>query len=206
MADNIPHELSLKSLWFIQRRELQSQDKYNEDIAKELLCRNHKTIEDMTYKEFDKEQLNKTISQITENFTQEKKQRYWDQIYLVYKQAVTSNYLPMNPVLDVYQNLTNKLLKEQQEVRNALTKKQLSINEQIKLLTIRGGVSSPDWDNTSSLKTIIIAFRLFTAIPAKEMCALCWEDVFFIAEYGIYQVQITKHTNEQSKRNRMGTT
>jgi|GEM_PF-2072759 len=197
--ENISHELSLKSLWFIQRRELQSQDKYNEDIAKEILCRNHKIIEEMTYKEFDKEQLSKAISQITENFTQEKKQRYWDQIYLVYKQSVTSNYLPMNPILDVYQNLSNKLLKEQQEVRNALTKKQLSINEQIKLLTKRGGVSSPDWDNTSSIKTIIIAFRLFTAIPAKEMCALKWEDVVYIAEYGIYQVQITKYTNEQEQ-------
>lgn len=197
--ENIPQELSLKSLWFIQRRELQSQDKYSEDIAKELLCTNHKIIEDMTYKEFDKEQLNQAISQITENFTQEKKQRYWDQIYLVYKQAVTSNYLPMNPVLDVYQNLSNKLLKEQQEVRNALTKKHLSINEQIKLLTKRRGVISPDWDNTSSIKTIIIAFRLFTAIPAKEMCALCWEDVVYISEYGIYQVQITKYTNEKEQ-------
>lgn len=197
--DNIPQELSLKSLWFIQRRELQSQDKYSEAIAKELLCTNHKIIEDITYKEFDKEQLNKAISQITEKFTQEKKQRYWDQIYLVYKQAVTSNYLPMNPVLDVYQNLSNKLLKEQQEVRNALTKKQLSINEQIKLLTSRGGAVARNWDNTSSIKTIIIAFRLFTAIPAKEMCALSWEDVAYIPEYGIYQVQITKYTNDKEQ-------
>ena len=197
--ENNPHELSLKSLWFIQRRELQSLNKYNEDVAKELLCSNHKIIEDMTYKEFDKEQLSKAIAQITENFTQEKKQRYWDQIYLVYKQAVTSNYLPMNPIIDVYQNLSNKLLKEQQEVRNALTKKQLSINEQIKLLTKRGGVIARDWDNTSNIKTIIIAFRLFTAIPAKEMCALSWEDVAYIPEYGIYQVQITKYTNDQEQ-------
>ena len=197
--ENNLHELSLKSLWFIQRKELQSQNKYNDDVAKELLCSNHKIIEDMTYKEFDKEQLSKAISQITENFTQEKKQRYWDQIYLVYKQAVTSNYLPMNPVIDVYQNLSNKLLKEQQEVRNALTKKQLSINEQIKLLTQRGGVSARNWDNTSSIKTIIIAFRLFTAIPAKEMCALSWEDVAYIPEYGIYQVQITKYTSDKEQ-------
>ena len=73
---------------------------------------------------------------------------------------------------------------EQYEVRNALTKKHLTIEEQRQL--------TRQYESASELEIIIILFRLFTAIPVKEMLAIRYGEINKIKDYGFYQVDIVK--------------
>lgn len=197
-------DLSLKSLWFVEREELLRQDKYDDDLAKSVFCKGNSLIENLTYNTFNTSDFRSIMSELTEGMTREAGGKIWEQINLIFCVGVDNNHLPFNPVASLISEVRKTISEEQQEVRNALTKKHFSIQEQKKLLIDEEVTEKNTWTNSNDFKTLIICFRLFTGIQPREMSALKWSDIKYCKDYGFYQVQITKFWSKDGKHNVYG--
>ncbi len=190
-------DLSLKSLWYVNRNELFMTNGYEDDVCRVIFNSKYLIGSVKCESIFDGAFL-EAIKQLIDDFgTVGEKEKVVKQLYKLFNVLIIKDVVSFNPFSDILRNITNRMEEEQYEVRNALTKKNLSMMEQRKML--RGIVSDGDWRYTDNLKLIIVFFRLFTAVPIREMMALNWGDIQYNKDYDFTQVSITRAIDRKGK-------
>lgn len=180
--------LSIKTLWYINRSRLLLNKDYNDDLCRNIFISEDKRRACLFCSDFLSDEKNSVacLFDINERLTKKAEDdiKIIRQLYIVFSLFVVEKYIKINPFRLLYEECSARMSVEQYEVRNALTKKHLTIEEQRQL--------TKQFESASELEIIIILFRLFTAIPVKEMLAIRYGEINKIKDYGFYQVDIVK--------------
>lgn len=180
--------LSLKTLWYLFRDDLQMQAKYDDEVCMKMFVNERNDLQNLNYLDL----LTGGKSGAVETFLADKEaegKEYVKQLDLLFSKLIKDKVFRVNPFKEIAADYSNRMSEEQYEVRNALVKKNLSIKQQRQLLV--GSCQRNDWQESEDFKTLVIAFRLFTGIPVREMLALKWADVIENKDYQFYQIKVT---------------
>lgn len=210
--------LSLKTLWFCCRKMLYSCVSYNDEFAMELFCRESQRISDVPVSDCSEKSIRDAIeADAVEGFGTQ----LWSLLYLIFKVAVENGLAEKNPFASMlsvvrqkyreglYQlnaNLKKSSFTDEEERRlvdwlmeeipmptrllNAYSK--LSVQKlKAEPLALPRCVMESEW--------LLGAFSLFTGLPLREVCPLCWGDLHEIGSVGGMQVYITKHLNKANQ-------
>jgi hypothetical protein len=114
------------------------------------------------------------------------------------KAAVTLKYLYKNPIPALLPEISKKASKELQNLRNALTKKTFTVDEEHRIMDFICADSDVSFGSRKAKNYevesiwLLGAIRLFTGLSIREVCALTWADFNKIAYLDCYQFQIYK--------------
>lgn len=197
--------LSLKTVWFICRRNLLKSGKYDEGVAKRLFCGAYQELSDVIPSFAWYDDYIQAMEHLFECEPQEIQLRYWQQLSLILETAVRERFIRFNSVAAIVRKLSSQLTEEQREVRNALVKKTFTMDEERKMLEfICARVKGADGSATArrfEVESIwlIGAIRLFTGMSVREICALQWSDFVRIPNMKAYQFLVTKAVSDDGK-------
>ena len=188
--------LTLKSLWYIKISALRTFNTYDETLWITLFETNS-DVPKLTYTDFLSGHNISVLEDYLNGMDSQSKKSYLIQFSLLFDTLINDKEFRYNPFKGMLSDIDNRMSAEQYEVRNALVKKNLSISQQINLL--QNTCHSESWEHSESFKTLIIFFRLFTAIPIREMVALNWNNLKYVDEYRFYQIQIVMRIDSDKK-------
>ncbi len=197
------HELSLKTLWFINRSDLQKYINYDDSFFVRLFNDDEFELKDMSNNELMADNIKTSLyyAQLKDK-TVEEQMRNIFQLNILFSYLFQERIFIVNPVRDLYKDLSNRMEEEQYEVRNALTKKHFSIEEQIKLLDSTG--KRRLWIDSVEYETIVLMFRLLMPVPVAEMLPLTWKDLEYVEDYGFYRINIYKKISRSGEESMYG--
>lgn len=191
-------DLSIKTLWFINRNDLLKTNGYNDELCKEIFNSKY-SIGSVKCEGIFEGAFLDAVDQLLDNYdTVEGKERVVKQLHKLFNILVIKDIVSFNPFSDILRDIDNRMEEEQYEVRNALTKKNLSLKEQIKMMQCL--TSDGTWQYSDDLQVIAVSFRLFTAMPIREMLALNWGDIQYNKEYGFSQASVTRAIDRKGKQ------
>ena len=191
---NLP--VSLKTLWVVVRNQLKEDKQYDEEIMDELFVYGGKELADY---DVEKNELDNLIHLLKEKMQlNEIPTIYFIQLNALFSVAKKEGIIKYNPLSEIMGAVKKRASERQQEVRNALTKKHFSEEEEKRLfvyLTEREFCSELNKeiprcviDSGAMLSTI----RLFTGMSLREACALQWKDFVKVDGTDEYQLKVSK--------------
>lgn len=125
--------------------------------------------------------------------------KYWEQLSIILDVAVQSKFLRVNPVERYIREMSVRATQAQREVRNALSKKTFTHEEEVKILNYICGDTQRTCGQRVAKRyeidsiSIATAICFYTGMEFCEVCALTWRD-FMCTESNTYQFAITKLT------------
>ncbi len=200
-ADRL-YELSIKSLWYINRKKMSNMDSYNEEIFREAFS-GESAIGNMKCIDFVKGDTALYLEKLLTGKTTLEKADYIKQFHKLFSMLVQQKVIMFNPMTNMLKELYNRMEDEQYEVRNALTKKNLLIEEQIAML--KNTECAHIKTEIRLLHMLIVYFRLLTPVPVREMLALNWSDLCINDDYRFMQVSVTRLIERDNKSTIYGT-
>lgn len=199
-------DLSLKTIWFCSRFALMAKSGYDDTISKNMFDTNAElanlkigmaSLDDYKSSMLPALKIS-TVSSL----------RLWQQLNLILNHAEKEHYISHNPIREyVSTTLTNQATKEQQEVRNALVKKHLTLEEERTILKFMSRNTSIRLHGTRIYRELYVvesiwllgAIRLYTGLSVREACALTWGDLLENKALGFYQFAITKIVDDDGR-------
>ena len=184
--------LSLKTLWYLYRNKLLEKcDAYDDEFCKQMFTNNsnqNNPLSDIKYNDIPVG--TKAQEKIIDDINTDDEKRCIVQLYNLINCLIQDKIFRVNPFQEMMAALSNRMSEEQMEVRNALTKKNMSIGEQRLLLS--ASEKEETWWLSEGLKALVAGLRLLSGIPVREMLALLWSDMVENVDYGFYQMKVTK--------------
>lgn len=186
-----PETLTLKTVWYCNRRYLLEQCKYDDSLAIEMFCSERQDLSDLVIGQATAE----TVSDALNATLPEPKcsqSKYHRLLYSIFQIAKERGYLPSNPLPVKMTSYTNDMEQAMKALRAALKKDFLS-HEELKLILNflfepMGRQQTPRVVQDSSW---LIAFiRLCTGMPLREICALNWRHFHKIGGHNAWQFYI----------------
>lgn len=183
---------SFKTAWFVFRKKLNDKSRYNDDIAKVIFDSDEmNAFGKMTIRSFDGDIVNEMLEK---DYDWISKRKLVEQLRTIFT-SLGKELFSHNPMQKYLARATTRLSEEQFEVRSAYVKRQLSLDEQKKLL------SQDRYEELEQEKNYLITeTKLFTGISTKELCALKWSDVDRLTHYGLYYVLVYKYVEYDSHK------
>ena len=192
------HTLSLKTIWFCCRPELQQRPAYHDDLSKELFCGGTQNLSNLVPFSAKDSDFQQCMSAVFHTNWDDIPLAYWKQLDLILHYAAQSGYIYQNPVSGLMPILSTQASQTQREVRNALTKKSFTNEEEWRMVRF---LMAPTKEKValrnvrryeSDSLLLAGAIRLFTGMSTREVCALTWRDFVKIPETDRYQLLISK--------------
>ena len=127
-------ECSLKTIWLCCRSRLLARRDYRDDIARNVLfCSGHNPLSALCpVGANDEEYRNAMQSVIPEDSVAVVK--FWQQLNIIMRVAEESNYIQTNPIPALLVEISNRASKELHNLRNMLTKKTFTFEEEARIL------------------------------------------------------------------------
>lgn len=194
--------LTLKTLWYIYRPMLLQNNQYDDDFCRNLFEDTRFFLKDRMHEEFINGAANKDLKKYFYNKTLSEQTECINQLYLLFSLLFKERVFLINPISELKRELSTRMDEEQYEVRNALTKKYFTIEEQISLLN--SGHKRKTWIDSRSYETFVIMFRLLSSVPILEMLALTWKDIEEVKDYGFYKLNVFKKVNRVGEKKVFG--
>lgn len=185
-------QMSFKTAWFCLRSKLLTKYGYHEDLVLELFSRGDdlvllqiSTNNPVAYED--------AMANLFEGKDAIPK-KYWDQILLILNAAKDTGFIEHNMLSHYIVNVTNRMTKRQQEVRNALVKKTFKAEEE-KLLLNDALNQKQDYSAWMETNPRYIALPLAAmAVPdIREAVAVRWMDLVHNNNLGSYHIQIVQY-------------
>lgn len=192
------HVLTVKSLWFICRKELLSRISYDDSIALRMFCGTDQTLSDLVCGVSTPEDFAAAIEAVCGAAGKKE----WLQLYLIYQVAVDEGILEQNPLTSIMRTVKEHDRKRMYMLNAALRKCHFTDREERRMVEYlcehvpvsgRKGGTAPRYVIES--KWLVGAFSLFAGIPIREICPLLWRDLSHIGDLEEMQFAITKHLN-----------
>lgn len=184
--------VSLKTLWFCMRGDLQKNRSYDDVQARELFS-GKRTISDLFPDEAKGEEIRAAICEQLEEGEEIRELQLLKLVNMIIEIAVNRGYLGINRVSSQLPAARTRASKRQSEVRQALAKRSFEDVEERKMMEFL----LPRCEE-SSLKLAVL-IRLLTGISIKEVGGLSWNDFGYNDVTGVYKLYITKFVNNDGK-------
>lgn len=196
--------LTVKTVWFCCRRELQTRISYDETIALQMFCGKDKSLSDLVCGVSQPEDFAVALESIYGPGGAGK--REWLQLHLIYQVALEEDLVAQNPLSSVIHVVKEHEQKRIYMLNAALRKNHFTDTEEQRMVAYlcesvplpgRKGGTAPRYVVES--KWLAGAFSLFAGIPVREMCPLVWRDLCHIDDMDEMQLAITKHLNSSGE-------
>ena len=196
-------ECSLKTIWFCCRSRLLVRRDYRDEIARNVLFRsgNNPLSALCPVGANDDDYRNTMQSIIPEDSLAVVK--FWQQLNIIMRVAEESNYIQANPIPALLPEISNRASKELRNLRNMLTKKTLTFEEEARILAYVREEGESDFGIRKALlfeedSTLLLGpIQLFTGMSTREVCALTWGDFETIPGLKVYRLLVYKHLSDE---------
>ena len=193
-------ELTLKTVWFCCRKDLQLRSSYDDEMARTLFCGPKPMLANLR----PGEALERDYLAAMEQVLGEPQIRHWQQLDLILDEAQQAGYLRRNRVHEMMSSLSRQLSQEAQNVRSNLAKKTFSWQEEERILAYFQEKTSVYVKKHRASRyeaeplVLAAAIRFFTGMSAAEVCALRWSDLDRIRfpEEELYQLRVERYARE----------
>jgi integrase len=175
-------QCSLKTVWFCCRSRLLARRNYDDEIARTVLFGSEKkALSDLTPTRATDEDYRKAMQAVIpeESVAVVK---YWQQLNIIMRAAAQNGFIPINPIPALLSEVSNRASKELRNLRNMLTKKTLTVEEESRILAYVREESGMAFGPRKALRfevdgTLLLGpIHLFTGMSTREACALTWGD------------------------------
>lgn len=184
--------VTLKTLWFCLRNDLQKNTSYDNDAMVALFSRG--TAISNLYPDRDRGDAFKiAIEEQLEDGEEVKELRLLKQVNLVITEAIKRGYLSENRILPLIPAAQYRATKRQAEVRQALTKRSFETAEEQRIVKYL----LPLYAKSSIYLSALI--RLMTGISIKEVSGLLWADFHYDDKLDLYTLSVTKFVDSNGK-------
>ena len=129
--------------------------------------------------------------------------KYWQQLNIIMRVAEESNYIQVNPIPALLPEISNRASKELRNLRNMLTKKTFTFEEEARILAYVREESDADFGPRKALRfeedsTLLLGpIQLFTGMSTREVCALTWDDFENIPGLKVYRLLVYKYLSDE---------
>lgn len=193
--------LTVKTMWFCCRSELQSRISYDEDMARKFFCCSDQTLSNLVSGDCLPDDIIRAMTALYGENGAGKKQ--WLQLYLIFQVAVEEGYIERNPLVSFLHVVKDEDRKRLYMLNAALKKPHFTDAEEARMVAFLSElVPLPGKQKRMAPRYVVEskwlagAFSLFCGIPIREICPLLWGDLHCIEDcVEEMQVYITKHLN-----------
>lgn len=189
---NAGEPVTLKTLWFCLRNDLQKNTSYDDDAMAALFSRGT-AISNLYPGRDTGDAFKKAIEEQLEDGEEVRELRLLKLVNLVITEAVKRGYLSENRILPLIPVVKNRATKRQAEVRQALTKRSFEIAEEQRIVNYLLPLCVKSSINLSTL------IRLMTGITIREVCGLQWSDFHYDDKIDINTLSVTKFVDSNGK-------
>ncbi len=195
-------QCSLKTIWFCCRSRLLARRDYRDEIARNVLFSsgNSALCALCPMGANDDDYRNAMQSVIPEDSLAVVK--FWQQLNIIMRVAEESNYIQANPIPALLPEISNRASKELRNLRNMLTKKTFTFEEEVRILAYVREESDADFGPRKALRfeensTLLLGpIHLFTGMSTREACALTWDDFETIPGLKAYRLLVYKFLSD----------
>lgn len=192
--------LTVKTMWFCCRNELQSRISYDEEFAMRLFCGDNQILSNLISGECITETLVEAVEALCgEN---EAGKTEWLQLYLIFQVAVEQGLIEKNPLVSFVHVIREENKKKLYMLNAALKKSHFADCEESRILEyireqipLQGNKALSIPRYVAESKWLAGAFSLFAGLPVREICPLLWGDLHYLDDEETMQIYITKHLN-----------
>ena len=196
-------DCSLKTIWFCCRSRLLARRDYRDEIARNVLfCPGENALSALSPSDAsDEEYRNAMQSVIPEDSLAVVK--FWQQLNIIMRVAEESKYIQANPIPALLPEISNRASKELRNLRNMLTKKTFTFEEEARILAYVREEGKTDFGARKALlfeedSTLLLGpIHLFTGMSTREACALTWGDFETIPGLIAYRLLVYKYLSDE---------
>ena len=196
-------ECSLKTIWFCCRSRLLARQDYRDEIARNVLfCSGNNPLSALCPVGANNDDYRNAMqSVIPEDSLAVVK--FWQQLNIIMRVAEESNYIQANPIPALLPEISNRASKELRNLRNMLTKKTFTFEEEARILDYVREEGKSDFGPRKALlfeedSTLLLGpIQLFTGMSTREVCALTWGDFETIPGLKVYRLLVYKHLSDE---------
>lgn len=191
-------QCSLKTIWFCCRSRLMTHPRYRDEIARDILFGpNQNELSSIHPSNANDEDYRKAMQAVIPNdsFTVVK---FWQQLNIIMRAAVDSGFIPSNPISALLPEISKRASKELQNLRNMLTKKTFTFDEEARIMAYVRAESDIAFGPRKAFQyevdgTLLLGpMHLFTGMSTREACALTWKDFEPIPGLDAYHLLVYK--------------
>ena len=194
---------SLKTIWFCCRSRLLARRDYRDEIARNVLfCSGNSALSVLCPSDAgDEDYRNAMQSVIPDDSIAVVK--YWQQLNIIMRVAEESGFIDANPIPALLPEISNRASKELRNLRNMLTKKTFTFEEEARILAYVREESDADFGPRKALRfeedsTLLLGpIQLFAGMSARETCALTWGDFETIPGLKSYRLLVYKFLSDE---------
>jgi len=196
-------ECSLKTIWFCCRSRLLARQDYRDGIARNVLfCSGNNPLSALCPVGANNDDYRNAMqSVIPEDSLAVVK--FWQQLNIIMRVAEESNYIQANPIPALLPEISNRASKELRNLRNMLTKKTFTFEEEARILAYVCEEGKSDFGPRKALlfeedSTLLLGpIQLFTGMSTREACALTWGDFETIPGLKAYHLLVYKYLSDE---------
>lgn len=196
-------QCSLKTIWFCCRSRLLARRDYRDEIARNVLfCSGNNSLSALCpVGANDDDYRNAMQSVIPEDSLAVVK--FWQQLNIIMRVAEESKYIQANPIPTLLPEISNRASKELRNLRNMLTKKTFTFEEEARILAYGREEGKSDFGIRKALlfeenSTLLLGpIQLFTGMSTREVCALTWDDFETIPGLKAYRLLVYKYLSDE---------
>ena len=196
-------DCSLKTIWFCCRSRLLARRDYRDEIARNVLfgSGNNPLSVLCPSNANDEDYRNAMQAIIPEDRLAVVK--FWQQLNIIMRVAEESKYIQANPIPTLLPEISNRASKELRNLRNMLTKKTFTFEEETRILAYVREESDADFGPRKALlfeedSTLLLGpIQLFTGMSTREACALTWDDFETIPGLNIHRLLVYKFLSDE---------
>ena len=194
---------SLKTIWLCCHSRLLARRDYRDEIARNILFSSEKNAlsELCPANAGDEDYRNAMQAVIPEGSIAVVK--YWQQLNIIMRIAEESGFIDANPIPALLPEISNRASKELRNLRNMLTKKTFTFEEEARILAYVREESDADFGPRKALRfeedsTLLLGpIHLFTGMSTREACALTWDDFENIPGLKAYRLLVYKFLSDE---------
>ena len=193
---------SLKTIWFCCRNRLLARRDYRDEIARNILFSSEKNALSALCPSTagDEDFHNAMQAVIPEGRITVVK--YWEQLNIIMRAAEESGFIDANPIPALLPEISNRASKELRILRNMLTKKTFTFEEEARILAYVREEGNSDFGPRQALRfeedsTLLLGpIHLFTGMSTREACVLTWDDFESIPGLKAYRLLVYKFLSD----------
>lgn len=195
-------DCSLKTIWFCCRGCLLTRRDYYDEIARNILFGPEKNALSALCPSQARDEDYRNAMQAVIPYDSIAVVKYWQQLNTIMKAAVESGFIHANPIPALLPEISKRASKELRNLRNMLTKKTLTFEEESRILAYVREESDVTFGPRKALRfekdsTLLLGpIRLFTGMSTREACALTWGDFEAIPRLNAYRLLVYKFLSD----------
>ena len=196
-------QCSLKTIWFCCRSRLLARRDYRDEIAQKILFASGENALSALCPSNAKGEDYRAAMQAVIPEDSIAVVKYWQQLNIIMKVVEENGIISINPIPALLPEISKRASKELRNLRNMLTKKTFTFEEEARILAYVREKCEADFGPRKALRfendsTLLLGpIHLFTGMSTREICALTWGDFEVISSLNAYRLLVYKFISDE---------